>query len=87
MERSATLQLNDTILHKASLYAESKGVDLSAIVESFLLNLISVDNNSRIKTFPISDKVRSLAGHMKKNSTPVDSEKEKEEYFKEKYGL
>lgn len=87
MERKTVLHINDAILHTAFKYAESKGMDLSAIIESYLVRMVSMEEKEKIKNYPISDKVRSLAGRMKANASLFDLENEKEKYLKEKYGL
>lgn len=87
MERNTSLHINEAVLHNAFQYAESKGMDLSTVVESFLIRMLSVDEKDKIKKFPISDKVRSLAGRMKSNVVMPDAKKVKEDYLKEKYDL
>ena len=87
MERNTVLHINDAVLHTAFKYAESKGMDLSAMVESFLIQMVSIDEKTKVRNFPISDKVKSLAGRMKVDASHLDFEKEKENYMKEKYGL
>lgn len=42
---------------------------------------------SKIEFFPISDEIKSLAERIKNNDSPIDWNKQKEEYFKDKYGL
>ena len=87
MENNMTLHINNAILHQAFQYADAKGVNLSQIIESFLLNLVHVDKEERLKNFPISDKVKSLATRIQKETQNIDWEKEKEEYLMQKYGL
>ena len=78
---------NNTVLHQAFQYADAKGVNLSQIVESFLLNLVHLDKEDNVKNFPISDKVKSLATRIRKDIQSVNWEKEKEDYLMQKYGL
>ena len=87
MERNTVLHINDAVLHTAFKYAESQGMDLSAVVESFLIRMVSMDDKKPARNFPISDKVKSLAGRIKVDSSHLNLEKEKEDYLKEKYGL
>ena len=62
-------------------------MDLSAIVESFLVRMLTVNEKDKISNFPISDRVRSLAGRMKSEVIQPDDKKSKEDYLKEKYDL
>lgn len=87
MERNTSLHINESVLHNAFQYAESKGMDLSAIVESFLVRMLTVNERDKISNFPISDRVRSLAGRMKSEVVLQDDKKAKEDYLKEKYDL
>ena len=87
MERNTSLHINESVLHNAFQYAESKGMDLSAIVESFLVRMLTVNEKDKISNFPISDRVRSLAGRMKSEVVLPDDKKAKEDYLKEKYDL
>ena len=77
MENNMTLHINNAILHQAFQYADAKGVNLSQIM----------DKEERLKNFPISDKVKSLATRIQKETQNIDWEKEKEEYLMQKYGL
>ena len=87
MERNTSLHINESVLHNAFQYAESKGMDLSAIVESFLVRMLTVNEKDKISNFPISDRVRSLAGRMNPEVVLQDDKKAKEDYLKEKYDL
>jgi len=87
MERNTSLHINESVLHNAFQYAESKGMDLSAIVESFLVRMLTVNEKDKISNFPISDRVRSLAGRMNPEVVLPDDKKAKEDYLKEKYDL
>ena len=72
MERNISLHINETILHNTFQYAESKGMDFSAVIESFLIRMLTVNEKDKVKNFPISDKVRSLANRIKPNITLLD---------------
>ena len=85
MADNMTLHINNAILHQAFQYADAKGMNLSQIIESFLLNLVHVDKEESLKNFPISDKVKSLATRVQKEIKNIDWEKEKEEYLIQKY--
>ena len=87
MERNTSLHINESVLHNAFQYAESKGMDLSAIVESFLVRMLTVNEKDKISNFPISDRVRSLAGRMNPEVVLQEDKKAKEDYLKEKYDL
>lgn len=87
MENNMILHINNAVLHQAYQYADAKGLNLSQIVESFLLNLIHVEKGENIKNFPISDKVKSLSKRIRQDALGIDYEEEKEEYLKQKYGL
>ena len=87
MENNMILHINNAVLHQAYQYADAKGLNLSQIVESFLLNLIHVKKGENIKNFPISDKVKSLSKRIRQDALGIDYEEEKEEYLKQKYGL
>lgn len=41
----------------------------------------------KINDFPISDKVKSLSGRLKVDGNDIDWDKEREEYYREKYAL
>ena len=87
MDRNVTLRIDNTVLHNAFRYAESNGMDLSAIVESFLLRFMAVNENANRQAFPISEKVKSLSTRLKHVPQGFDWEKEKDAYLKEKYEL
>lgn len=82
-----SLHISNAVLRKALVCAESKGTNQSAVVESLLAQWTTEQTlEEKINNFPISDKVKSLAGRIK-TSKAVDWEQQKDEYFKEKYGL
>jgi len=87
MDKNMTLHINNAVLHQAFQYADAKGVNLSQIVESFLLNLIHVEKEEYLRNFPISDKVKSLSKRIRQEVQEIDEEKEKEDYLMQKYGL
>jgi len=80
MDSKLTLKLNKEIIEKAKLYAESKRISLSRLIESYLQLLIKEEINKE----PISPLVESLSGVI---DLPADYN-EKEDYSKyliEKY--
>jgi hypothetical protein len=80
MNSKLTLKLNKEIIEKAKLYAESKRISLSRLIESYLQLLIKEEINKE----PISPLVESLSGVI---DLPADYN-EKEDYSKyliEKY--
>ena len=88
MNGNYSLTIDDSVLHKALFYAEAKGVNLSSIIESFLSRWTREQTvKEKINNFPISQKVKSLAGRMKTDGNSLDWDVQKEMYFKEKYGL
>ena len=87
MDKNMTLHINNAVLHQAFQYADAKGVNLSQIVESFLLNLIHVEKEENLRNIPISDKVKSLSKRIRQEVQEIDEEKEKEDYLMQKYGL
>lgn len=87
MDNNMTLHINNAVLHQAFQYADAKGVDLSQVVESFLLNLIHGNRVESVKKISISDKVKALAGRIPLEAQNLDWKKEKEEYLMKKYGL
>lgn len=60
MKGNMVLNINERTLREALDYAKIKGIDLSAMVEKFLLKFISgKENNAR--DIQVSDEVKALA--------------------------
>ena len=87
MEQIA-LHINRTVFQRASLYAKEQGVDLSAVIESFLMKWASKPSlDEKIKNFPISKEVKSLTEHLHIDGNAMDWDKEREHYLADKYGF
>ena len=87
MEQIA-LHINRDVFQQASLYAKEQGVDLSAVIESFLIKWVSkLSLEEKIKNFPISEEVKSLAKHLHIDGNAMDWDKEREHYLADKYGF
>lgn len=87
MEQIA-LHINRDVFQQASLYAKEQGVDLSAVIESFLMKWVSkLSLEEKIKNFPISEEVKSLAKHLHIDGNAMDWDKEREHYLVDKYGF
>lgn len=87
MEQIA-LHINRDVFQQASLYAKEQGVDLSAVIESFLIKWVSkLSLEEKIKNFPISEEVKSLAKHLHIDGNAMDWDKEREHYLVDKYGF
>lgn len=87
MEQIA-LHINRDVFQQASLYAKEQGVDLSAVIESFLMKWVSkLSLEEKIKNFPISEEVKSLAKHLHIDGNAMDWDKEREHYLADKYGF
>lgn len=87
MEQIA-LHINRDVFQQASLYAKEQGVDLSAVIESFLMKWVSkLSLEEKIKNFPISEEIKSLAKHLHIDGNAMDWDKEREHYLVDKYGF
>ena len=87
MEQIA-LHINRTVFQRASLYAKEQGVDLSAVIESFLMKWASKPSlDEKIKNFPISKEVKSLTEHLNIDGNAIDWDKKREHYLADKYGF
>ncbi len=58
MDTKLTLKLNQTVIEKAKIYARSKKVSLSRLIETYLQALTSEDSKSE---FEISPFVKSIS--------------------------
>lgn len=88
--KSEILHIDNALLHKAFSYTRSQGLDLSAILEDFLIQLISHSQSSveeKIRKVKISNEVKSLAGRLNLEGNAVDWDEAKQAYFREKYGV
>ena len=83
-----TLKIDGLVLERALTHAKAKGLNLSALIESFLTHWTNEQTlEEKIKNFHISEEVKSLAGRISINDNEADYDKIKYEYFKEKYEL
>lgn len=57
MNKKLTLSLNETVIRKAKVYAESTGSSLSGLVEDYFEKLISQKSST-----DISESLKNLAG-------------------------
>ena len=56
------LHIGEDTLREAFDVAKVRGMDLSSVVEEFLLRFISMKRSNMEKTIRVSDDVRALAG-------------------------
>ncbi len=88
MNRNYSLHIDESVLSRAQLYAQSKGISLSSIIEAFLAKWTKEQSlEEKLNNFPISSKVKSLAGRMKTNADAIDFDQLRDEYLKEKSPL
>ena len=81
---TANLNIDSQTLNKAYLYAKAHDIDLSALIEGFLLQF-SMGKIKETHNIQISKEVMDLAGSLAVNGTPDDWKAEKETYLTEKY--
>ena len=60
MDAKVTLSFNASVVEKAKVYAESRGISLSRLTEILLRRLI-ISNYTNIEDFPVSDWAHMLA--------------------------
>lgn len=84
MFETANLNIDGQTLNKAYLYAQAHGMDLSAVIESFLLQF-SMGNIDNVRNRKISKEVMDLAGSLSAIETSNDWKTEKEAYLTEKF--
>ena len=82
METKLTLRLNDHVIEKAKIYAQSHKISLSKMIESYLDSLTNQKGVEEKKS--ITPLVESLGGVM---DVPADFDYKKEyrDYLEEKY--
>jgi hypothetical protein len=80
MDTKLTLKLNKEIIEKAKLYAESKQISLSKLIETYL-NLLTKERLGKEKTTPLVD---SLSGVIELTSDYNDKD-DYSDYLSEKY--
>ena len=83
MNTKLTLSLDANVIEKAKIYAKSRQISLSFLVENYL-KLVSTGERKEEKNIEISDWVNELSGII---SLPenYDSKEEKVKHLTEKY--
>ena len=81
MNTKLTLKLEDSVIHKAKVYARSHRQSLSKLVENFFRSLTEKEKMNEEKIPPT---VKSLAGIIK-SKKKIDAEKEYTDYLIKKY--
>ena len=84
MFETANLKIDSQTLNRAYLYAQAHDIDLSALIESFLLQF-SMGKIKEIRNIKISKEVMDLAGSLSVTEISDDWKAEKEVYLSEKY--
>ena len=84
MFETANLNIDGQTLNRAYLYAQAHGMDLSAVIEAFLLQF-SKGEIKDVRNMMISKEVMDLAGSLHATQVSDDWKTEKEAYLTEKY--
>ena len=84
MFETANLNIDSQTLNQAYLYAQAHNIDLSALIESFLLQF-SMGKIKEVRNIKISKEVMDLAGSLSTTEISDDWKAEKEAYLTEKY--
>lgn len=84
MFETANLKIDSQTLNRAYLYAQAHNIDLSELIESFLLQF-SMGNIKEMRNIKISKEVMDLAGSLSATGISDDWKTEKEAYLTEKY--
>ena len=84
MFETANLNIDSQTLNRAYLYAKAHDIDLSAAIESFLLQF-SMGKIKEVRKRQISKEVMDLAGSLASKQISDDWKTEKEAYLTEKY--
>jgi hypothetical protein len=79
MDNKLTLKLDRSIISQAKMYAKSKNVSLSQLIETYLSFLTAPDTRGEVTPL-----VKSLSG-IAKVSSGYDPEKEYKKHLKNKY--
>ena len=82
MFETANLKIDSQTLNRAYLYAQAHDIDLSALIESFLLQF-SMGKIKEIRNIKISKEVMDLAGSLSVTEISDDWKAEKEVYLSE----
>lgn len=84
MFETANLNIDGQTLNRAYLYAQAHDLDLSAVIEAFLLQF-SMGKIEDVRKIEISNEIMELAGSLPANQVSDDWRAEKEAYLTEKY--
>lgn len=84
MFETANLNIDGQTLNRAYLYAQAHDMDLSAVIEAFLLQF-SMGKIEDVRKIKISNEIMELAGSLPANQISDDWKAEKEAYLTEKY--
>lgn len=84
MFETANLHIDSQTLNRAYLYAQAHNLDLSAVIEAFLLQF-SMGKIEDVRKIIISKEIMELAGSLPVNHITDDWKTEKEAYLTEKY--
>lgn len=84
MFETANLKIDSQTLNQAYQYAQAHDIDLSALIEKFLLQF-SMGKITEMRDIRISKEVMDLAGSIPLTNISDDWKVEKEAYLTEKY--
>lgn len=84
MFETANLHIDSQTLNRAYLYAQAHNLDLSAVIEAFLLQF-SMGKIEDVRKIIISKEIMELAGSLPVDQVTDDWKTEKEAYLSEKY--
>ena len=84
MFETANLHIDSQTLNRAYLYAQAHDLDLSAVIEAFLLQF-SMGKIEDVRKIIISKEIMELAGSLPVDQVTDDWKTEKEAYLSEKY--
>ena len=84
MFETSSLNIDSQTLNRAYLYAQAHDMDLSEVVEAFLLQF-SMGKIKDVRSMMISKEVMDLAGSLPRTHVSDDWKTEKEAYLTEKY--
>lgn len=84
MFETANLNIDSQTLNRAYLYAQAHDLDLSEVIEAFLLQF-SMGKIKDVRKVLISKEVMDLAGSIPATNVPDDWKTKKEAFLTEKY--
>ena len=84
MFETANLNIDGQTLNRAYLYAQAHDMDLSAVIEAFLMQF-AMGKFQDVRNVLISKEVMELAGSIPATGASDDWKVEKEAYLTEKY--